>query len=73
MVMAWWRISFLPNSTNEIDAIGATIYFYSWGATQEIYLDGELVASYVKVFQTTRPNWKNTITFPDYDGDRPLK
>ncbi|MCR9015438.1 sensor histidine kinase [Aquiflexum gelatinilyticum] len=63
----WWRISFTadPKTVAEIERL----YFYSWGAA-EIYLDGELVAS----FGNFSPDSKNEKTYsPNYAGDRPLK
>jgi two-component sensor histidine kinase len=67
MGYGWWRISFTANP-QIIDAI-ERLYFYSWGAA-EIYLDGELVASYGSFSDDSQ--LENTYT-PDYDGDRPLK
>jgi two-component sensor histidine kinase len=63
----WWRISFTadPKTVGEIERL----YFYSWGAA-EIYLDGELVATY----GSFSPDSKNEKTYsPNYAGDRPLK
>jgi two-component sensor histidine kinase len=63
----WWRISFTadPKTVGEIERL----YFYSWGAA-EIYLDGELVATY----GSFSPASKNEKTYsPNYAGDRPLK
>ncbi|WP_373522183.1 histidine kinase dimerization/phosphoacceptor domain -containing protein [Aquiflexum sp.] len=63
----WWRITFTADP-NTIEAI-ERLYFYSWGAA-EIYLDGELVASYGSFSPASQ--LEKTYT-PDYDGDRPLK
>ncbi|MCL6261489.1 hypothetical protein M3O96_20485 [Aquiflexum sp. TKW24L] len=63
----WWRISFTADPKT-IEAI-ERLYFYSWGAA-EIYLDGELVASYGSFSQDSQ----NEKTYsPNYDGDRPFK
>ncbi|WP_373497508.1 histidine kinase dimerization/phosphoacceptor domain -containing protein [Aquiflexum sp.] len=63
----WWRITFTADPKT-IEAI-ERLYFYSWGAA-EIYLDGELVASYGSFSPANQ--LEKTYT-PDYDGDRPLK
>jgi two-component sensor histidine kinase len=63
----WWRITFTanPKMIEEIERL----YFYSWGAA-EIYLDGELVASY----GSFSPDSQLEKTYsPNYNGDRPLK
>jgi two-component sensor histidine kinase len=62
----WWRITFTanPQMIEEIERL----YFYSWGAA-EIYLDGELVASY----GSFSPESQLEKTYsPNYNGDRPL-
>jgi two-component sensor histidine kinase len=66
MGYGWWRITFTADPKT-IDAI-ERLYFYSWGAA-EIYLDGELVATYGNFSQDSQ--LEKTYT-PDYDGDKPL-
>jgi len=63
----WWRITFTanPKMIKEIERL----YFYSWGAA-EIYLDGELVASYGSFSLDSQ--LEKTYS-PNYNGDRPLK
>jgi two-component sensor histidine kinase len=63
----WWRMTFTANP-QIIDEI-ERLYFYTWGAA-EIYLDGQLVATYGSF--STNSQGEKTYT-PDYSGDRPLK
>ncbi|MCC5929203.1 MAG: hypothetical protein JJU28_08170 [Cyclobacteriaceae bacterium] len=62
----WWRITFTadPKTIQEIERL----YFYSWGAA-EVYLDGELVATYGNF--STDSHLEKTFT-PNYAADKPL-
>lgn len=63
----WWRITFTadPKTIEEIERL----FFNSWGAA-EVYLDGELVATYGSF--STDSQLEKTHT-PNYAPDRPLK
>lgn len=63
----WWRISFTadPQLIKGIERL----YFSTWGAA-EVYLDGELVATYGDFSPDSQQ--EKTYT-PDYDGDKPLQ
>ncbi len=63
----WWRFSFTADS-QLIEGI-ERLFFSTWGAA-EIYLDGELVATYGNF--SPDPQKEKTYT-PDYDGDKPLQ